>query len=59
MEKRGLNVVTLDEAELALWRSEAERAYPKLRGDYAPADLFDEVVRLRDEFRETKSGRPM
>jgi hypothetical protein len=24
-----------------------------LRGVYAPADLFDEAVRLRDEYRDT------
>jgi hypothetical protein len=30
---------------------EAEKAYPKLRGDYCPPELFDEVRRLRDAFR--------
>lgn len=58
MQKRGLNVVKLDAAALAEWRREAERAYPKLRGRIIPADLFDEVVRLRDEYRATrKAGR--
>ncbi len=51
MQKRGLNVVQVDEATRAHWRSEADRTYPELRGRYAPADLFDEVRRLRDEFR--------
>jgi TRAP-type C4-dicarboxylate transport system substrate-binding protein len=51
MRKRGLNVITVDEANFAGWREEADKAYPKLRGVYAPADLFDEVQRLRDEFR--------
>lgn len=55
MEKRGLTVVRLDEAALRAWHTESEGAYPKLRGAYAPADLFDEAVRLRDEFRETAS----
>ena len=55
MEKRGLKVVRLDEAALRTWRAETKRAYPKLRGVYAPAELFDEAVRLRDEFRETAS----
>jgi TRAP-type C4-dicarboxylate transport system substrate-binding protein len=54
MQKRGLNVADLDTAQLAEWQLEAEKAYPKLRGRYTPADLFDEVQRLRDEFR--KSG---
>ncbi len=56
MKKRGLNVAKLDEQELALWQAEAEEAYPKLRGRYVPADLFDEVKRLRDEFRNTRTG---
>ncbi len=51
MEKRGLHVTTLQEGELVQWLQEAERAYPRLRGRYAPADLFDEVLRLRNEFR--------
>ena len=51
MQKRGLNVTELDETTRALWRAEADAAYPKLRGSYAPADLFDEVSRLCDQFR--------
>ena len=51
MEKRGLQVTELDQAELDGWQKEAEEAYPQLRGRYAPADLFDQVRRLRDEFR--------
>jgi TRAP-type C4-dicarboxylate transport system substrate-binding protein len=51
MQKRGLNVVTLDASEMRSWRREADAAYPKLRGEYAPEELFDEVRRLRDEFR--------
>ena len=54
MQKRGLKVIDLDPAKLSTWQLEAEKAYPKLRGRYTPADLFDEVQRLRDEFR--KSG---
>ncbi len=55
MRKRGLNVVTIDDATFAAWRQEADKAYPKLRGGYAPADLFDEVQRLRDEFRKKEA----
>jgi len=57
MQKRKLNVVKLTEAEQAMWRKEAEAAYPKLRGRTVPEDLFDEVVRLHNEFRaKRKSG---
>jgi TRAP-type C4-dicarboxylate transport system substrate-binding protein len=51
MQKRGLNVVDVDAATLRLWQTEAENAYPRLRGTYCPADIFDEVVRIRGEFR--------
>lgn len=54
MEIRGLHVIRLDTEELAMWQREAERAYPKLRGRYAPADLWDETLLLRDEFRRTQ-----
>lgn len=51
MRKRGLTVVELDAATRQRWQAEAENAYPRLRGAYCPADVFDEVRRLRDEFR--------
>ena len=53
MQKRGLKVVDVDEATRKAWQTEAERAYPQLKGRYCPADLFDTVVKLRDEFRKT------
>ena len=56
MQKRGLQVAKLNEQELALWQAEAERAYPKLKGRYVPVDLFDEVKRLSDEFRNARAG---
>lgn len=56
MEKQGLQVIRLDPATRAAWQSAAEASYPKLRGRYCPADLFDEVQNLRDAFR--RSTRP-
>ncbi|MFB3777798.1 MAG: TRAP transporter substrate-binding protein DctP [Bryobacteraceae bacterium] len=56
MQKRGLNVVRLTPAEQAQWRKEAENAYPKLRGRTVPEDLFDEVVRLHNEFRAKRGA---
>jgi TRAP-type C4-dicarboxylate transport system substrate-binding protein len=60
MTKRGLKVVHPDAAALSGWLSEAKEAYPKLRGRYVPADLFDQVERLRNEFRsqETRQADP-
>ena len=54
MQKRRLNVIHVDPVTLADWRKEAESVYPKLRGAQIPADLFDEVRRLRDEYRGRK-----
>ena len=51
MEKRGLRITRLDATTKSEWYSEAEVAYPKLRGRLVPSELFDEVIRLRNEFR--------
>ena len=51
MKKRGLEVTQLDKVGVAAWQTFAESTYSKLRGSYCPADLFDEVKQLRDEFR--------
>lgn len=51
MRKRGLKVVEVDAATRRVWQVEAEKAYPRLRGTYCPADVFDEVKNLRDTYR--------
>ena len=56
MQKRRLQVIHADAAALAEWRREAEGVYPKLRGGQVPAELFDEVRKLRDESRATAVG---
>lgn len=56
MQKRGLNVIKLDAAARAEWQREAESAYPKLRGRVIPEDLFDEAVRLRNEYRARRKA---
>jgi TRAP-type C4-dicarboxylate transport system substrate-binding protein len=56
MQKRRLQVIHVDAATVADWRREAEGVYPKLRGVQVPADLFDEVRRLRDRYRSTAMG---
>jgi len=57
MQKRGLKVVEIDGATRREWQAEAEKAYTKLRGDYCPAEVFDEVKTLRDGYR-TKAHTP-
>ena len=56
MKARGLSVVTLSEKELAAWRADVEEAYPKLRGSYVDPELFDQVMRLRDEYRSKQQA---
>jgi TRAP-type C4-dicarboxylate transport system substrate-binding protein len=54
MQKRGLKVIALDAASRASWEQEAEQAWPRLRGEYCPSDLFDEVRRLRNEIHQKR-----
>ena len=56
MRSRGLNVITLDPETLDLWRREAHAAYPALRASTGHPELFDEVLRLSAEYKNTKTG---
>ena len=53
MQQFGLNVVRADPKAVAEWRKLAESIYPSLRGGEIPPDLFDQVVKLRDDYRKT------
>lgn len=58
MKKNGLKVLNFGEADKKAWFEMAEKAWPILRGGAVPVADFDEVKRLRDEFRaSTKKGR--
>ena len=46
--------MTIPEIE-AEWRKFAEGFYPQIRGKIVPADIFDEVLRLLQEYRKGKS----
>jgi len=54
MKKRGLNVHAVTPAIEAEWRAWVETVYPKLRGMDIPAELFDEVKMVVEEYRKTK-----
>ena len=56
MQKRRLQVIRVDAATVQEWRREAEGVYPKVRGGMVPVELFDEVRKLRDEYRTTTAG---
>jgi TRAP-type transport system periplasmic protein len=54
MKQRGLNVVAVDARTRELWRTTAESTYSSIRGTIIPADVFDEALRYRDEYRKQK-----
>ena len=51
MRKRGLTVYPGTPELEAEWRGLAEEAYPKIRGRMVPADLFDRVQALVQDYR--------
>jgi len=53
MKTRGLKVLPVTPAVEAAWQRAAESVHPRIRGTIVPAPVFDEVKRLRDEFRAT------
>lgn len=57
MQARGLQVVSLDAETLALWRREAQAAYPALRESIGFPELFDEVLRLSAAYKQAHKGQ--
>ncbi len=53
MQARGLELVTVDDAALAEWQREVRATYPALRATMSVPELFDEVLRLSDEFKKS------
>ena len=51
MVKRGLEVITPSAEETREWNTIADEVNRKMRGGYVPANFFDEVSRLVEEFR--------
>jgi TRAP-type transport system periplasmic protein len=56
MKTAGLTVVPVDAKTKELWRKTAETAYGKVRGDFVPADAFDEAMKARDDFRKQQAA---
>jgi TRAP-type C4-dicarboxylate transport system substrate-binding protein len=55
MKKRGLTVHPVMPEVEAEWRRFAEETYPKIRGNWVPADLFDQVRAAVQEYRKSHS----
>lgn len=53
MQKRGLNVVDVNEQQRAEWQKLVTAIFPKVRGPIVPADAFDEALHHRDEYRKS------
>jgi TRAP-type C4-dicarboxylate transport system substrate-binding protein len=51
MEKRGLKVTKPTPDDIADWGKFMDEAYPKVRGNMVPAEMFDHVVTLVKEYR--------
>jgi len=56
MKKNGLQVLDLNEAELAEWQAASQKIWPVLRGTLCSNEDFDIVLKTRDEFRAKKAA---
>jgi TRAP-type transport system periplasmic protein len=54
MIARGLQVTRPTPEVIALWRREAEAAYPLIRGRVVHGEVFDRALQLLEEFRAAK-----
>ena len=46
----------MDARTKELWRKTAESAYGRVRGEFVPADAFDEAMKYRDEYRKQRAA---
>jgi TRAP-type C4-dicarboxylate transport system substrate-binding protein len=56
MKKRGLQVHPVSPALMDEWQRFCEAVYPRMRGSMVPADMFDQVLRLLKQYRESGGG---
>ncbi len=57
MKARGLQVIPIDAKLKDQWHAAVEKAKSKIRGDFAPADAYDEALKFRDEYRQQKAAK--
>ena len=55
MKKNGLNVVPVDKKTNDMWKATVDKAQSKIRGDFVPADAYDEALKFRNEYRSQKA----
>jgi TRAP-type C4-dicarboxylate transport system substrate-binding protein len=56
MTKRGLQIVPVPPDAAKEWATMVESIYPRIRGEMIPPEYFDEVLRLRNEYRAGRGG---
>jgi len=56
MKKRGLQVHPVSPALMDEWQRFCEGVYPHMRGSMVPADMFDQVLRLVKQYRDSGGG---
>lgn len=56
MVKRGLKIVPVPPDALKEWQTLTEEVYPRIRREMIPPEYFDEVLKLRDEFRASQAA---
>ncbi|NNF84263.1 MAG: TRAP transporter substrate-binding protein DctP, partial [Deltaproteobacteria bacterium] len=60
MVENGLKITNVSPSVEAEWRKIVEDIHPQIRGKIIPADVFDVVVKYRDEFRRSSdAGKAM
>jgi TRAP-type C4-dicarboxylate transport system substrate-binding protein len=57
MQKAGLKVIKLSDAEKQAWWKNTEKSWAAIRGGVVSAEDFDMVLRLRDEYRASKGKK--
>jgi len=57
MKARGLEVWEIDETLRRSWEETAGTAYPRIRMDLVTPEVFDRVMKWRDEYRNLQKGK--
>ena len=58
MKARGLSIVNVSDEAVRQWLEVVESAYPRVRENLVPPEIFDRVRTLRDEHRSTEANQP-
>jgi TRAP-type C4-dicarboxylate transport system substrate-binding protein len=58
MKSRGLSIVNVPDEAVREWLQVVESAYPRVRENLVPPEIFDRVRKLRDEHRATEANQP-